>query len=123
MVVVAEDDDSLRRVLARRLVAAGFRVDAVSDGVAALDAVRSARPDALLTDLDMPAMDGGALCRQVRADAALHDLPIVMFSGSQDGPRLSRLLALGRIALVRKSDGWDHLVGALRRLLADAASA
>jgi chemosensory pili system protein ChpA (sensor histidine kinase/response regulator) len=122
-VVVAEDDDSLRRLLERRLLAAGFRVDAVTDGAAALDAVRSARPDVLLTDLEMPAMDGGDLCHQVRADAQLHDLPILLFSGAQDSPVLSRLLRLGRIALVRKTDGWEPLLTTLRRLIADSASA
>ena len=122
-VLIAEDDDSLRGLLERRLVAAGFRVDSVTDGEAALDALQSARPDVLLTDLEMPAMDGGALCRTVRADQRLRDLPILVFSGTQDSSRLARLLTLGRIALVRKTDGFEQLVGALRLLLADAASA
>lgn len=120
---MAEDDDSLRLLLERRLLAAGFQVDAVTDGAAALDALRVARPDVLLTDLEMPAMDGGTLCHEVRADVELHDLPILLFSGSQDGPRLSRVLGLGRIALVRKTEGWDAVLGTLRRLITEAHSA
>ena len=122
-VLIAEDDDSLRRLLARRLADAGFRVDAVTDGEAALDALHAARPDVLLTDLEMPAMDGGALCRSVREDDQLREMPIVVFSGSEDPAVVARLRSLGRIAMVGKGEGFDSLVRALRRLLAETAPA
>jgi signal transduction histidine kinase/DNA-binding response OmpR family regulator len=62
------------------LVGAGYAVDVVADGVAALAAARARRPDLLLTDVMMPQMDGFELLRAVRADGQLADLPVVMLS-------------------------------------------
>jgi PAS domain S-box-containing protein len=79
-VLLADDNADLRDYISRLLVDHGYEVDAVSDGQAALAALRAQRPDILVTDVMMPGLDGFGLLMAVRADAALRDLPTVMLS-------------------------------------------
>ena len=79
-VLVADDNGDLRDYVRRLLEAAGYAVEAVGDGVAALQAARAERPDLILTDVMMPEMNGFQLLRAVRDDPLLADLPIVMLS-------------------------------------------
>ncbi len=79
-VLVADDNGDLRDYVRRLLEGAGYAVDVVADGEAALEAARQQRPDLLLTDVMMPGMDGFALLQAVRGDPGLSDLPVVMLS-------------------------------------------
>jgi len=79
-VLVADDNGDLRDYVRRLLEGAGYAVDVVADGEAALEAARQGRPDLLLTDVMMPGMDGFALLRAVREDPQISDLPVVMLS-------------------------------------------
>jgi signal transduction histidine kinase/DNA-binding response OmpR family regulator len=79
-VLLADDNADLRDYISRLLLTRGYDVEAVADGEAALGALRSRRPDILLTDVMMPRLDGFGLLRAVREDASLRDLPIVMLS-------------------------------------------
>lgn len=82
VVVVAEDDDDIRTIIVRLLRRSGHEVVAAADGAVAFEAVRLRRPEAVVTDLDMPVMTGAALCQALRADQDFCDLPVVFVSGS-----------------------------------------
>ncbi len=79
-VLLADDNADLCDYISRLLTARGYDVEQVTDGVAALEALRARRPDILVTDVMMPRLDGFGLLRQVRDDASLRDLPVVMLS-------------------------------------------
>ena len=79
-IVLADDNEDLRGYICRLLVARGYDVEPVADGVAALDALRARRPDILVTDVMMPRLDGFGLLRAVREDASLRELPVVLLS-------------------------------------------
>ncbi|WP_269748447.1 SpoIIE family protein phosphatase [Actinoplanes awajinensis] len=79
-ILVADDNGDMRDYLARLLAAQGWRVQTVTDGEAALQAIRLDRPDLLITDVMMPRLDGFALVRVLRGDEATRDLPVVMLS-------------------------------------------
>jgi CheY-like chemotaxis protein len=81
-IVLAEDDDDIRFVAARILRGAGYTVIEAGDGAAALQAVRGARPDAVVSDIDMPVMTGVELCQVLRAHDDTKNLPVVLVSGS-----------------------------------------
>src|SRR3954449_7734523 len=66
-VLVVEDDDELREVLARGLREEGFGVDAAATGAEALSLVETRRPDALVIDVGLPDSDGRDLCQALRA--------------------------------------------------------
>lgn len=81
-IVLAEDQEDIRWVVVRLLQRAGHAVVAAADGVEALDAVRHHRPDIVITDVGMPRMDGLQLCRAIRADPRLCDIPVMVISGA-----------------------------------------
>jgi CheY-like chemotaxis protein len=81
VIVVAEDHEDIRYVLQRALERAGHVVVTAVDGVEALQAVRQHQPDVVVSDVDMPRMNGLDLCRTIRADADLRHIPVVLISG------------------------------------------
>jgi chemosensory pili system protein ChpA (sensor histidine kinase/response regulator) len=80
MVMVVDDSLTVRRVTQRLLVREGYRVVTAKDGLEALERLAEERPAVLLSDIEMPRMDGFDLARNVRADARLAGLPIVMIT-------------------------------------------
>jgi signal transduction histidine kinase len=78
-VLVADDNPDLREY-ARRLLAEYYDVETASDGRAALEAARALRPDLIVSDVMMPNLDGFGLIRELRADAALRDVPVLLLS-------------------------------------------
>ena len=82
LLVTAEDNEDLRAVITRSLERAGHTVIATADGGQGLAAVREHRPDAVITDVDMPVLTGLDLCRAVREDPDLRHTPVLVVSGS-----------------------------------------
>jgi PAS domain S-box-containing protein len=78
-VLLADDNADMRDYL-RRLLASQYNVQTVADGAAALAVLRELRPDLLLSDVMMPRLDGLGLVREIRADPALADLPVILLS-------------------------------------------
>ncbi len=73
----------MRRVTQRLLERNGMRVMTAKDGIDALSILQEHIPDVILLDIEMPRMDGYELATQVRADARLTDIPIVMITIAQ----------------------------------------
>ncbi|MDE2566446.1 MAG: response regulator, partial [Burkholderiales bacterium] len=80
LVMVVDDSLTVRRVTQRLLVREGYRVVTAKDGLEALERLAAERPAVLLSDIEMPRMDGFDLVRNVRADPALAGLPVVMIT-------------------------------------------
>ena len=80
VVVLADDNADMRRYVQRLLESVGFRVEAVSDGEAALAASRRLKPDLILSDVMMPKLDGFQLVGAVRDDTELRDTPVLLLS-------------------------------------------
>lgn len=78
-ILVAEDNADMRQYITR-LLRQHYTVTVVSDGQAALEAVRAARPDLVLSDVMMPRMDGFELLRALRADAQTSTIPVILLS-------------------------------------------
>ncbi|MEV4281533.1 response regulator [Actinoplanes xinjiangensis] len=113
--LIVEDTEDLRRVLDRLFTRAGFTVHSAADGQAALDLARRHPPDVVLTDLDMPRLDGLQLCKAIRADPALCDTPVAILSGgiTPGDPRTADSTACG---VWLKPFDSDDLVAAVRHL-------
>lgn len=80
LVMVVDDSLTVRRVTQRLLVREGYRVALAKDGLDALEQLAEERPAVLLSDIEMPRMDGFDLVRNVRADPRLADLPVIMIT-------------------------------------------
>ena len=87
-VLVADDNADMREYLARLLRTAGYQVTTVTDGQAALDAVRAGAPDLVISDVMMPRLDGLGLVAALRADARTAAVPVLLLS-ARAGPEAS----------------------------------
>ncbi len=81
-ILVADDDIDILNGTARILMRAGYEVDKASNGAEALEIIHQRKPDILLTDRDMPGMDGLELCRTVKQTPEFSDVIVVIASGT-----------------------------------------
>ena len=80
LVLVVDDSLTVRRVTQRLLTREGYRVTLAKDGMDALERLAEERPVVMLSDIEMPRMDGFDLVRNVRADAKYAKLPVIMIT-------------------------------------------
>ncbi len=80
LILVVDDSITVRRVTQRLLQREGYRVSMAADGLQALERLQEERPTVVLSDIEMPRMDGFDLARNIRGDARLSDLPIIMIT-------------------------------------------
>ncbi len=80
LVLVVDDSITVRRVTQRLLKREGFRVALAADGLQALEMLQAEKPAVVLTDIEMPRMDGFDLVRNIRADASMGAMPIIMIT-------------------------------------------
>lgn len=92
LIVVADDNADMRDYLAR-LLSDQYRVNAVSDGIQAVEAARRLRPALILTDAMMPGLDGFGLLQAIRGDSSFSNTPVIMLSARAGED--SRLEGLG----------------------------
>ncbi len=79
-IMVVDDSLTVRRITGRLLEREGYRVITAKDGVDALEQLIDAEPDVILSDIEMPRMDGFDLVRNIRADARLRAVPVIMIT-------------------------------------------
>nr|WP_246513134.1 response regulator [Azospirillum picis] len=79
-VLLADDNTDMRTYVERLLTAAGYRVEAVADGAAAVERARAAPPDLVLSDVMMPRLDGFGVIAALRGHPDTRDLPIILLS-------------------------------------------
>jgi signal transduction histidine kinase len=87
LVVVVEDDDELRVFMAETL-SVRYRVEVASDGEAGLALIRARRPDAVVSDVSMPKLDGTELCRRLRALPESRLVPILLVTARRQVDRV-----------------------------------
>jgi CheY-like chemotaxis protein len=80
VIVVAEDEPAIRLVLTNKLKQAGYVVHAAANGQDGLALVRQVRPQLVITDYEMPRMDGLAMARAMTLDGALRTIPLIVLS-------------------------------------------
>ncbi|MCA2213315.1 response regulator [Jidongwangia harbinensis] len=116
MLLIAEDDQNVRAMFERIFRDAGFTVLTETDGLAALHAIVRERPDVVLTDFDMPRLNGLELCRAIRGHHQLSDTPVAIISGSL-APGDPRAVEAQLCATLVKPFTREALVAAVRRLV------
>jgi two-component system, OmpR family, phosphate regulon response regulator PhoB len=108
-------------LISTRLARLGYTVVAVTDGSAALDAVRERKPAATVLDWAMPALDGPQVCAMLKSDPATAGVPVVMLSASAMKEDVALGLAHGADGYLTKPFEIDELDELLRRLIAASA--
>lgn len=114
LILVVDDALTVRRVLQRLLVREGYRVALANDGVHALQLLEQQRPLMVLSDIEMPRMDGFELARSIRARPEHADLPIVMITSRIAQKHRDHALSLGVNHYLGKPYSEAGLLGLIR---------
>ncbi len=118
-ILVVEDSDTIRSVVKKGLAEAGFKVVTAQNGQEGLDRITEQDPDLILSDIEMPKMDGISFCTAVQADDRYAAIPFVVMSTKTDRALMQRMLQKGADAYLAKPFNIDQLVITIERLLSD----
>lgn len=114
------DDSALTRTLIRRVVErAGFEAEHLeaSNGREAISQLVARRPDVILTDINMPVMDGEQFIIELRRTGVIHSTPVLVISTDATSERVERLLSLGAKGYISKPFTPERLRSELDRIL------
>ena len=114
LVLVVDDSITVRRVTQRLLKREGYRVALANDGLHALEKLQEEVPAVVLSDIEMPRMDGFDLARNIRSDARLKDLPIIMITSRIAEKHREHARELGVDHYLGKPYSEDELLGLVR---------
>jgi len=92
----------------------GYRVLAASNGAEGLARARQHKPDLILLDIEMPGMDGFAVCQKLKQDEALRHIPVIILTATQDVKLNERAFKAGAEITVLKSVSGERLLNMLR---------
>jgi putative two-component system response regulator len=122
-VLIVDDSDSLRLYLEEGLAEAGFAPTAAGNGRDALDSLHStpagALPQVIVTDLNMPEMDGIDFADALRKDPLLQSIPLLVMSERKDRELMRRMLQMGAAQYLCKPINLDHFIVTIEKLVND----
>lgn len=107
-ILVVDDDQSLCELLRMHLAAAGYEVSTAADGISAGYQVLKNPPDLILSDVNMPHMDGFEFVAALKADKTLPNIPVIFLTSVEDGN--DRGKELGAVAYITKPVRADRLL-------------
>uniref|UniRef100_A0A7C2S6Z1 diguanylate cyclase n=2 Tax=Thermoanaerobaculum aquaticum TaxID=1312852 RepID=A0A7C2S6Z1_9BACT len=116
MVLVIDDSHLARALVVRALTQAGFEVLEAADGVEGAVAAFRTLPHVVLTDLEMPTMDGNQLLRLLKSDPATASIPVIILTSHGEAPSRFWGLATGADAYITKDASPQELVEAAEKL-------
>ena len=114
LIMVVDDSITVRRVTQRMLLREGYRVVMAADGLQALEKLADELPVVVLSDIEMPRMDGFDLARNIRGDARLKGLPIIMITSRIAEKHREHAKELGVDHYLGKPYSEDELMGLVR---------
>jgi response regulator RpfG family c-di-GMP phosphodiesterase len=119
LILVVDDSLTVRSLVTKSLKDAGFTVIQAENGMVAIELMRHKKPDLILSDIDMPLMNGEAFCQAVHADPVLATIPFVVMSANNQRPVMRRMLQLGADSYLVKPFNVEQLVITVEKLLSD----
>ena len=117
LILIADDNEANRDILARRLEAHGYQLAMAVDGEEALSSARALLPDLILLDVMMPKFDGLEVCRQLKADKSLPFIPIILVTARSDTKDVVAGLDVGGDEYLTKPVDQAALVARVRSIL------
>ena len=119
LVLVVDGSQTVRRLVTQALEEAGFKVITAENGIQALKRIDEQQPDLIISDVDIPEMNGIDLCKTLHADPSLALIPFVIMSANSDRSMMRRMLYLGAAGYLVKPFNLEQIVITVERLLSD----
>jgi two-component system chemotaxis response regulator CheY len=117
-ILTVDDSRTMRDMLKLALIAGGYTGIQAEDGIEGLELLRSEGADVVITDINMPRMDGFALIEGVRADPRHRTTPILVLTTESDPDKKDRARQAGATGWIVKPFNPDKLLDAVRRVSA-----
>ena len=117
-ILTVDDSRTMREMLRLSLQQAGFRVVQAEDGVHGLEVLEGEQPTVIITDINMPRMDGFGFIEAVRSDTTRRATPILVLTTEADAEKKARARAAGATGWIVKPFDPIKLVDAIRRVAA-----
>lgn len=119
LILVVDDSSVVRHIVKNGLANAGFKVITAEDGKKALAKLDTSRPDLIISDIEMPYMNGFDFCEAVQGDPNLSVIPFVVMSAKTDRRYMQRMIQSGASAYICKPYNIDELVILIEKILSD----
>jgi signal transduction histidine kinase len=116
-ILIVEDSPTQAERLRRLIQSIGYRVRVASNGQRALNLIRERRPHLVVSDIIMPEMDGYELCRALKADPALRDIPVILVTALNDAKDIIRGIECGADNFIRKPYSEEYLLNRISQVL------
>jgi two-component system chemotaxis sensor kinase CheA len=117
-ILVVEDSITSRTLITSILSAAGFQVQAATDGIEGYTLLKSEPFDLVVSDIEMPRLDGFGLTERIRKDPALKDIPVILVTALESKEHKEKGIAVGANAYITKSNfAQSNLLDTVRRFV------
>jgi CheY-like chemotaxis protein len=107
-ILIVDDDEGIRELLRLHLSAAGYEVNVAEDAIAAGYLVLRSPPDLIISDINMPHMDGFEFVAALKADNSLPKIPVIFLTSHDEGDERGK--ALGAVGYITKPVRADRLL-------------
>ena len=101
-VLLVDDEENFAQLLSGLLAMDGYEVTVAHDGKEALQKLEAVVPDAIISDIVMPGMDGLEMFRQIKLAQRTSSIPFLFITGYQDGPILDKARKIGTFGILQK---------------------
>lgn len=118
-VLIVDDSRSILKLVNIGLSKSGFQTESAANGKEALKFLAAEHPDLILSDINMPEMDGFELCKAVKADPKLASIPFVVMSTNDDRVHMKRMIQYGAASYLVKPFNINQLVVLIEKILSD----
>ena len=122
-ILIVEDDADVREILSRVLRTAGYEVHEAGHALGAVCAMVRAGADLVLTDINMPVMDGFGLVRELKAHADTRGVPVVAITGFDTAERRAAALKAGCVGYITKPIDTDDFLSQIATFVRDGQPA
>lgn len=116
-VLVVDNDARTREYVAQLVDILGHQGVAVEGGEQAIAVMMKQRPSLVITEVDLPAMDGFEFLEELRSHPGFANTPVLLYTGRHDEHTLRNAQSFGVVAVLHKSDQPKAVVGAIRKAL------
>ena len=116
-ILLTDDDPIMRELASTKLREAGYHVDIACNGAGALQHLKQHGAELVISDLDMPVMNGFELTEAIRNDPAINETPIMVITASDHGDAVDRAFAAGATSFLAKPINWSLFHHAVKFVL------
>jgi two-component system chemotaxis response regulator CheY len=115
-ILIVDDCSTTRKIIASYLKEAGYNTITAANGVEAVEKLVTTKVDFIITDLNMPQMDGIELLKWIRSNTTFKDLPLVILTTEQDDLIRAKGISIGASAFLTKPITKELLINEVREI-------